>query len=116
MKQLRILFGVVLVLSMVLAACAPQTIIETVEVEKVVEVEKEVVVEKEVEVEVEVEKVVEVTAAPDAPKMFDGREINFMAGQPHQVAGRQLAEWFTEETGARVNVLVSLPEHDRKRG
>jgi multiple sugar transport system substrate-binding protein len=106
MKQLRILFGVVLVLSMVLAACAPQTIVETVEVEKIVEVEKEVVVEKEVEVEVEVEKVVEVTVAPDAPKIYDGHEINFMAGQPHQVAGRQLAEWFTEETGARVNVLV----------
>jgi multiple sugar transport system substrate-binding protein len=104
MKQLRILFGVVLVLSMLLAACAPQTIVETVEVEKVVEVEKTVVVEQQVEVQVE--KVVEVTAAPDAPKIFDGREINFMAGQPHQVADRALAEWFTEETGARVNVLV----------
>jgi ABC-type transport system substrate-binding protein len=45
--------GLILVASMVLAACAPQTLVETkvVEVEKKVEVEKTVVVEKEVEVQ-----------------------------------------------------------------
>ncbi len=51
--RLMTVLGLILVASMVLAACAPQTLVETkvVEVEKQVEVEKTVVVEKEVEVE-----------------------------------------------------------------
>jgi multiple sugar transport system substrate-binding protein len=80
------------VLALLLSACQPQTVVEQVEVTKVVEVE--------------VEKEVMVTPTAGPAKIFDGREINFMAGQPHQVAGRELAKWFTEETGARVNVLV----------
>jgi len=82
---------------MVLTACAPAAPEKV--VEKVVET---VVVEKQVEVE----KVVEVTPTAGPAKIYEGREINFMAGQPHQVAGRALAKWFGEETGARVNVLV----------
>jgi multiple sugar transport system substrate-binding protein len=78
-----LLFGLIFS-ALMLSACQPQV------VEKVVEVEKEVLV----------------TAVPEGPKKFDGREINFMAGQPHQVAGRAIASWFEEETGARVNVLV----------
>lgn len=75
-----------ILLALVLSACQPATTT----VEKVVEVEKEVVITP--------------TAGP--AKIYEGREINFMAGQPHQVAGRAIAQWFTEETGARVNVLV----------
>lgn len=50
-NRLMTVLGLILVASMVLAACAPQTLVETkvVEVEKQVEVEKTVVVEKEVE-------------------------------------------------------------------
>ena len=50
-NRLMTVLGLILVASMVLAACAPQTLVETkvVEVEKPVEVEKTVVVEKEVE-------------------------------------------------------------------
>jgi multiple sugar transport system substrate-binding protein len=98
----RILFGLVVVASLILGACSPETVVVTQEVEKIVE--QTVVVE--VEKEVEVEKIVEVTPTPGPAKIYEGREINFMAGQPHQVAGRAIAEWFTEETGARVNVLV----------
>ena len=63
------LFAVLVVLSMMAAQCAapaqPQTVIQTVEVEKIVEVEKEVIKEVAVEKEVEVEKIVEVTPTPD---------------------------------------------------
>ncbi len=50
-NRLMTVLGLILVASMVLAACTPQTLVETkvVEVEKQVEVEKTVVVEKEVE-------------------------------------------------------------------
>jgi multiple sugar transport system substrate-binding protein len=93
--------GCMVMVTLLLAACqpaAPQTVIQTVVVEKESVVEKTTVVE--------VEKVVEVTPTPGPAKKYEGQEINFMAGQPHQVAGRLLAEMFTEETGARVNVLV----------
>ena len=77
-----------MILAVMLAACAapasPQTVVQT------VEVVKEVVV----------------TPTAGAAKPLADCEINFMAGQPHQVAGRALAKWFGEETGARVNVLV----------
>jgi len=68
-----ILLSVVVVLSMVLSACAtptPQIIEKTVEVEKVVEktVEVEKVVEKTVEVEKVVEKTVEVMVTPEPEK------------------------------------------------
>jgi hypothetical protein len=70
-KTLFLVFGTLMVIALALAACQPETIIETVVVEKegetiiqTVEVEKEIVVtevvettiEKEVEVEVPVEK------------------------------------------------------------
>lgn len=88
------LIGALVVLTMLLTACQPKTVVEQVEVE----------VTKVVEVEKEVQVVVTPTAGPE--KIYAGREINWMVGSPHQVAGRAIAEWFTEETGARVNVLV----------
>jgi basic membrane protein A and related proteins len=62
LKKTSIIFVVLILLSFAFAACQPQVIVETVEVEKEVIVEKEVevVVEKEVEVEVEKTVVVEV--------------------------------------------------------
>jgi basic membrane protein A and related proteins len=59
-KSILILVSLMMAFALVLGACQPQTIIETVEVEKIVEVEKEVEVVKEVEVEVEKEVIVEV--------------------------------------------------------
>jgi multiple sugar transport system substrate-binding protein len=91
MRKLSIVLGLFLVLSLVLAACAapePETV--------------EVVVTEVVEVPVEVE----VTALPEGPKPFDGRSINFLSIQPHTVASKEVAKWFEEETGARVNVLI----------
>jgi len=107
--------GLLVALSMILAACAPATP-QVVEKEKVVEkpvvqtvvVEKEKVVEKPVVQTVVVEKQVEVvvTPTPVPPGKFAGRSINFIAIQPHSVASKALAKWFEEETGARVNVLI----------
>jgi ABC-type glycerol-3-phosphate transport system substrate-binding protein len=65
-KKLNVLIALIIAMAMVLGACAPQTIVQTVEVEK--EVVKTVEVEKEVVTTVEVEKVVEVTAMPEEPK------------------------------------------------
>jgi multiple sugar transport system substrate-binding protein len=61
-KKLYLFIFVTLALSMLLSACQPQTVVET------VEVEKEKLVEVVKTVEVEVEKLVEVTAMPEAPK------------------------------------------------
>jgi peptide/nickel transport system substrate-binding protein len=66
-------FSVLMILSLLMAACTPTTVVET----QVVEVEKEVVetveveVEKEVITTVEVEKIVEVVATPE-PSMRTG--------------------------------------------
>ncbi len=48
----------------------------------------------------------EVTPTPAPPKKFEGRSINFLAIQPHSVASKEVAKWFEEETGSRVNVLI----------
>jgi multiple sugar transport system substrate-binding protein len=123
MKRALLVLTVLIVLASMLAACGtsePETVVETVVVEKEVvvtqEVEKEVKVVETVEVEkevtvvetVEVEKevVVEVTPEPEGPKEFEGRSINFLSIQPHTVASKEVAKWFEEETGARVNVLI----------
>lgn len=115
-KKVMLLLLVLGVLALIAAQCGaapqPQTVVETVVVEK--EVEKEVVKTVEVEVEkqvevtkvVEVEKEVVVTPTPAGPKPFEGRSINFLTIQPHSVASKAVAQWFEEETGARVNVLV----------
>jgi ABC-type transport system substrate-binding protein len=59
-NKFMLVFALVLMVSMVLSACQPQTIIQTVEVEKVVE--------KTVQVEVEKEKVVEQTKVVEVNK------------------------------------------------
>ena len=64
MKRGLVIIVLAVLAILIVAGCQPQTIVETVEVEKVVEVEKEVEVVKEVEVEKEVEVVVTATPAP----------------------------------------------------
>jgi multiple sugar transport system substrate-binding protein len=103
MSKLKLMYTVLsLVIVFTLAAqCgAPATVVVTKEVEKVVTKEVEKVVTKEVE------KEVMVTPTPSEAKPFAGRSINFLTIQPHTVASKELAKWFEEETGARVNVLV----------
>jgi len=87
LRKALLLIGIITVLAM-MAACGaqpePQTVVETVVVEKEVQVEKEVVVTKEVEVvkevevptEVEVEKLVEVAGAIPYPA-----EVPMLGGQ-----------------------------------
>ena len=107
-KRIVLMLILMSILAVIAAQCGPapepQTIMETVVVEEEVvkEVTKIVEVEKEVEKEVEVV----VTPTPAGPKPFEGRSINFLTIQPHSVASKEIAEWFEEETGARVNVLV----------
>jgi len=56
----------------------------------------------------------EAPAAPEAPaateapagKPFEGQTLNFLTIQPHNVAAQNLADWFKEETGATVNLIV----------
>ncbi|MBC8253158.1 MAG: hypothetical protein H8E35_03905, partial [Ardenticatenia bacterium] len=63
-----IILALLVITAMLASACAPappETIIQTVVVEKEVEVEKEVVVVETVEVEVEVEKEVEVVVVEE---------------------------------------------------
>ena len=62
MKKLFPILTILLAVSFILAACQPQTVVETVVVTQ--EVEKEVVVTQEVEKEVVVTEVVEVEAEP----------------------------------------------------
>jgi multiple sugar transport system substrate-binding protein len=89
-KTLWSVIAATMILAMMLAACAtpagqaPQTVVQT----------------------VVVEKQVEVTPTAGAAKPLAGCEINFMAGQPQQVADKAIAKWFEDETGARVNVLI----------
>ncbi len=101
-KKIAMALFLIAILALIAAQCgAPvqvQTVVETVVVEKQVEVVQTVEVEKQVEVVV--------TPTPAGPKPFEGRSINFLTIQPHTVASKDLAKWFEEETGARVNVLV----------
>lgn len=89
-QRFALMLFFVAILAVIAAQCTPvvqpQTIVET------------VVVEKEVEVMI--------TPTPEGPKQFAGRSINFLTIQPHSVASKEVARWFEEETGARVNVLV----------
>lgn len=73
-KKVNLVISVFILASLLLAACAPQTIVETVVVTEVVTEKEEVVVTQEVEVIVtkEVEVVVEPTAAPSGGQVIIG--------------------------------------------
>ena len=104
MKFRNVLFLVVIVAMLGLLACAPvpapQTVIQTVEVEKEVIVEKEVVVEKEVIVEKEVEVEVVVTGHTHKPEV--GR------GEPLLVNPGELGGWLTGRASLAILDLESL--------
>jgi multiple sugar transport system substrate-binding protein len=120
MKKLWTIVALLAVMA-VLATCAPaaepETIIQTVEVEKevekivteVVEVEKEVekVVTEVVEVEKEVEKIVEVTPMPEA-KPYEGLEVNVLTFTGPQIAEplQRRGPDFEALTGATINVTI----------
>jgi ABC-type glycerol-3-phosphate transport system substrate-binding protein len=104
MKTLRVLFLLALVGTLVLAACAPETVEVTrvVEVEKTVEVEKqvekEVVVTQVVEVTKEVEKVVEVEVEKEVPVEKDIVIYNSYASDPApREADAMLVQMFMEK-------------------
>jgi multiple sugar transport system substrate-binding protein len=104
------LLSVMLLTAMLLANCAqptPETVIETVVVEK----EGEVIVET-VEVEKEVEKVVEVTPAPEA-KMCDGVKLTAVTQPGPFIAGPLFdhADEWNARTGGEVEV-VEVPYGD----
>ncbi len=100
-----------------LAACGatpePQTVVQTVEVEKpvtvveTVEVETQVTVVETVEVEREVQVEVEVTAAP-AAKPYEGVEVNVITFTGPQIAEplQRRGPDFEALTGAKVNVTI----------
>jgi len=91
--KLAAILGLLVVFSLLLAACGPtpvpQTIIQTVEVEK--EVVKEVEVVQTVEVEKEVVKQVEVTAVP-APEGPEGTLVRALTTFPNSLDLPQCAE------------------------
>lgn len=98
MKHRNIIFGLLVALSLMLAACTPETIIETVEV----------VVEKEVEVVVTaVPEILEALPFGLEPgKPYDGTELNFLiccATAPQFAALNARGTEFTELTGITVN-------------
>jgi multiple sugar transport system substrate-binding protein len=119
MKKLWTLVALLAVIAMLASACGPtpepQTVVQTVEVEKEVtvvetvqvEVEKEVTVVETVEVEKEVEVQVEVTAMP-AAMPYEGVEINILTFTGPQIAEplQRRGPDFTAQTGATVNVVI----------
>lgn len=44
--------------------------------------------------------------APSGPVSFEGQTLNFLTIQPHNIASTNLAAWFEEEYGAKVNLIV----------
>ncbi len=114
-----LMLAVVIILSMILSACAPQTV----EVIKTVEVEKPVVqtveVEKQVVTTVEVEKIVQVTPTPvpataTPEPVAVGTDANpiIMALAPSattqelQTGGDAIAAKLSEMTGLKIKTLV----------
>ncbi|RMF01551.1 MAG: extracellular solute-binding protein, partial [Chloroflexi bacterium] len=122
-KKLTLVLAVFALLAVIVAcgpAPTPETIVQTVVVEKekevkvveTVEVEKKVV--ETVEVEKQVEKVVTVEVeAPPPAKPYEGVEINIVTFTGPQIAEplQRRGPDFTELTGAKVNV-VTVPFAD----
>ena len=92
-KKLTVLFALLLVASMVLAACQPEVVTETVEVIK--EVEVEVPVEVEVEVEV---------PAPSTTLVFSSRL--FSPPREQEFFINEIIKPFEEEHGVTINFQI----------
>lgn len=91
MKKFEIFIALLLVASMMLAACAPKASAPAPEAPAAV-----------------AEAPAADAPAAEAPvaQDFSGQTLNFLTIQPHNVAAQNLADWFTEETGATVNLIV----------
>ncbi|NMB62294.1 MAG: sugar ABC transporter substrate-binding protein [Chloroflexi bacterium] len=81
MNKFLKVFSIVVLFTMIFAACAPKS--ETAVVEEA-----------------------PVVAEESAAKPLEGQEITFLTIQPHTVASQNLAQWFEEETGCKVTVDV----------
>lgn len=118
-----ILFAMMIILTMLLSACAAKEVIKTVEVEKVVQqtVEVEKIIQETIEVEkvVEVEKIVEVTPTPipaiatSAPVEIgtaDNPIIMALApsatSQELQTGGQAIADKLADMTGYTIKINV----------
>jgi len=112
MKERRFLLGVLVLASLLLAQCAPQTIekIVTQEVERVVTQEVEKVVTVEVEVEKQVTPTPKVLTEEELAQLWkqyegQGMEINFLSEDtPPTAAIINHVQEFEELTGIKVNI------------
>ena len=124
MRKIYVLLTLsVLVVGLVLGACQPQTIVETVVVEKIVEVEKEVevVVEKEVEVEVEKTVIVEVEKEEE-PEVKPEMEYQFALILPGSIQdadfntnGYLMVQQVKEELGIEATFSEQVSPSDAER-
>lgn len=113
MKKLAHILGMIVVIAMLLSACqpvaapteAPQPQAPTAEVAKPAEPEPTKAKPTEPEPVEAQPTEAESTEAP-AEKQFTGQTLNFLTIQPHNVAAQNLATWFEEETGAKVELIV----------
>ena len=71
MKKLSIIISLLILVSLLLGACAPKA-----------------------------------TPEPEGPVSFEGKTLRFLTIQPHNVAAINLAAWFEQETGAKVELIV----------
>lgn len=97
MKKLTYVLSLFVVLAMLLAACQPAA--TPTEAPKPQEPAAE-------EAKPEEAKPTEAPAEPAAEKSFAGQTLRFLTIQPHNVAAQNLATWFEEETGAKVELIV----------
>jgi len=96
LKKLTYVLSLFVVLAMLLGACQPAA--APTEAPKPQEPAAQ-------EPKPEAAKPTEAPAKP-AEKSFAGQTLNFLTIQPHNVAAQNLATWFEEETGAKVELIV----------
>jgi multiple sugar transport system substrate-binding protein len=112
-SKLWMIITILMIASMALAACKPETIVETVVVEK----EKKVVTTVEVEKQVEVEKIVEVTPTP-LPKGVTKITIfvGFGTGtSPEQQAAHKVLQDLYNSTHTDIQIeFLTVPWADRQ--
>lgn len=94
MKKLSAVLVLVVIASMLLAACAPKA--------EAPAAEAPAAEAPAAEAPAAEAPAAEAPAAVD----FTGQTLNFLTIQPHNVAAQNLATWFEEETGAKVNLIV----------
>lgn len=99
MKKLSHILGMIVILGMLLAACQPAP--APTEAPK-----PQAPTAAAVEPAAPEPAQPEPTEAKPAEKEFAGQTLNFLTIQPHNVAAQNLATWFEEATGAKVELIV----------